>query len=328
MSAWARVFSIKRPSSHMKTINNLPLDVLRLLFEYAASSSLESAQTLSLVSKEVQFWTDPHLFHTVQRKSHDGDYRLCLLDQMCLPEASTRLVQARNYVRIAAWEDFAPHSNIKRALEKCPNIIQLCLWGNVFPFEPNDSGYHPFEITQSYPSLRRVATNIDDLENIPPSGFSCPFWMTITHLQVNYYSAVSSPETPFQVPLFAAMTSLTHLAFFPSNSGAQRELDYNVALSRIKNTFPPSLILCLLSLMAPQDVAHENWLVHIVKTSRNVDHRIVLWSWSPEDNADEVVVTNEDDAYQVWCGVQDGVQTFWEMGEAILEKRKERVAPV
>ncbi|KAH8823394.1 hypothetical protein DL96DRAFT_1617455 [Flagelloscypha sp. PMI_526] len=308
----------------MGTINNLPLDVLRLLFEYAASSNLESAQALSLVSNEVQLWTDPHLFHTVKRKSHQGPYRICLVDRMCLPDASSRLVQARNYVRVAAWEDFAPFSSIKEALENCPNIVQLCLWGNVFPFQPNDSSYPSFEIIQSYPSLRRVATHVNDVSHIPPSAFSSPFWMTITHLQLNYYDAISSSVTAFQVPLFTTMTALTHLAFFATDHGAHKELDYNQALSRIRDSFSPSLTLCLLSLMAPRDASRDTWLVEMVRTCRKVDDRIVLWLMAPEDSVDDVVITKSGDAFQAWCGVQDGVRTFWEIGEDILKKRSQK----
>ncbi|OCH92283.1 hypothetical protein OBBRIDRAFT_727097 [Obba rivulosa] len=45
--------------------SNLPVELLREVFEHAASSDRATARSLSLVSSRVRHWIDPALFHTV-----------------------------------------------------------------------------------------------------------------------------------------------------------------------------------------------------------------------------------------------------------------------
>ncbi|KAH8814745.1 hypothetical protein DL96DRAFT_1684985 [Flagelloscypha sp. PMI_526] len=320
---------IEHPPSRMKASHNLPLDILRLLLEFSASAWLESAKALSLVSREVQGWTDPHFFQIVEGSFLFGEYRISLLDRMCMSDASPRLVLARNYVRAAAWRNFVPQqSYIKQALDHFPNLVQLCLWNNVFPFEPKNgswSSLQPFEITQKYPSLRRVATCLNDLLNVPQNAFGSPFWTTVTHLHLTYSHAISSRHSPFELPLFVTMPSLTHIAL-STILGGRNERNVDLAFSRVTATLPPSLKLCLLYITPPQNEPRRPWLARMVITSHEFDERIVMWSMTPEDNTDELVGTSVDDNFRAWCGAQleDGAHTYWEMGEAVLKKRQER----
>ncbi|KAH8828870.1 hypothetical protein DL96DRAFT_1679424 [Flagelloscypha sp. PMI_526] len=146
----------------MEATHNLPFDIIRLIFEFSAFESLESGRTLSLVSKEVQRWTDPHLFRIVQGHGFVSSYTtnrgLSLLDRMCAHDASPRIVHARQYVRVVAWKERVIFQfDLERALDTFPNATQLCLWENIFP---NTSSRRRFEITKSHPSLRRVTTNL------------------------------------------------------------------------------------------------------------------------------------------------------------------------
>ncbi|KAH8828871.1 hypothetical protein DL96DRAFT_1814184 [Flagelloscypha sp. PMI_526] len=311
----------RKEASHI-----LPLDILRLLFEFSASNSLETARTLSLVSKDVQRWTDPHLFQIVHGIGIDYTIsersRTSLLNQMCMSDASPRLVLARSYARAATWMEHIPDKTcVHRALDSFPNLTQLCLWANIFPFgaEFLDSR-RLSEITQCYPSLRRLATCLSDRGFLPPRAFESPFWMTITHLQVNYYHPASSSQSPFQLPLFTAMSSLTPLALLGMTS--EREHDIYLAFSRVRETFPRSLCLCLLSLVGLPDVDRGQWFEEMASISRNVDERIVLLAFVQEGTSDEIVFANGSDNFHEWCGVHDGVQTCWEMGEAVLKRRR------
>ncbi|KAH8828867.1 hypothetical protein DL96DRAFT_1595828 [Flagelloscypha sp. PMI_526] len=309
----------------MATSHNLPLDILRLLFEYSASTSVESAKTLSLVSKKIQLWTDPHLFQIIQGLGVNlsGKYRISLPDRMCMSDASPRICLARHYVRAIEWKENVPKlSYIEQALDSFPNLVQFCLGNNIFPHRPRhlDPSKH-FVITRNYPSLRRVATSLYAQPHLPLNAFESPFWMNITHLQVTCFRAMSEPDSPFQHLLFVNMPSLTHLALLSAYYRDER-VDVDLALSLVKQTFPSSLILCLLSLLTPEGISQGSWLVEMVNVSIKVDKRIVIWSVDSEDNPAEVVVTK--DPSQEWRGVQDGVQTFWEKGEAILKRRKER----
>ncbi|KAH8828899.1 hypothetical protein DL96DRAFT_1814202 [Flagelloscypha sp. PMI_526] len=311
----------------MDVNHNLPLDILRLLFEFSASTNLKSAQALSLVAKEVQLWIDPYLFQIVRVVDDDdlGISKTSLLDQMCKSDASPRFILARNYVRGIAWREFvSQESYVKQALENFPNLTQLCLWGNIFPFQPQEIGGQKFEINNAYTSLRRVSTCVYDHLNLPQNAFGSPFWMTVTHLQIRHIGGLSTGYSPVQFPLFTAMTSLTHLALTPMTS--EGELNVHVALSRVKKTFPPSLILCLLAVRAPL-ADQRDWLLDLSDACLKVDERIVLWSMSHMGDVDGVV-TNGGHTFQTWCGVQDKMHTFWDMGEAVLFRRQERLRAV
>ncbi|KAH8828929.1 hypothetical protein DL96DRAFT_1595991, partial [Flagelloscypha sp. PMI_526] len=313
-----------------------------------------NAQALSLVSKEVQCWlvascahfsthtrlifqphtscrTDPHLFKIVHGcgNGRGTRYWTSLVDQICSPDASPRLILARHYVRAVTWKTgVKATSDLQRALDHFPNLVQFCLWGTAFPFQswsyPSPNEY--FEVTKVYPSMRRIATCTFDISNLPPNAFESPFWMSITHLQVNHYDPISSSESPFQLPLFITMSSLTHLAL--TFGDANSEPDADLAFSRVRGTFPPSLILCLVALTAPQDIDPGSWITEMVHASLRVDERIVIWSEVPEGNVEEMVISTVRDTFYVWCGVQDGVQTFWELGESVLRRRREMLRAV
>ncbi|KAH8828893.1 hypothetical protein DL96DRAFT_1595886 [Flagelloscypha sp. PMI_526] len=313
----------------MEVSRSLPLDILRLLFEFSASTSFNSALALSLVSKEVQRWTDPYLFETVQKtgENYSGIPETSLLGQLFMSNASPRIVVARSYVRTLAWDKFVPQdSYVKKALDIFPNLVQLCLWGNIFPYQPQDSFSRHFEITQTHTSLRRIATCLHNRSKAPPNGFGSPFWMNITHLQIRYLDAVSSSESAFQVPLFTSMSSLTHLALSPFAS--ENDPDADLAFSRAKASFPPSLILCLLALKSSRVVAPmsiRSWLSEMTDACLKIDERIVMWWTIPKDDVDESAVVKSRDSFQEWCRVQDGAQTYWDMGEAILKRRREQL---
>ncbi|KAH8828890.1 hypothetical protein DL96DRAFT_1814195 [Flagelloscypha sp. PMI_526] len=310
----------------MDTVHSLPLDILRLVFELSASTSVESAQVLSLVSKEVQRWTDPHLFQIVRKAGHNSFEisKTSLLEQMCMPDASPRIIVARNYVRSLVLDKFASKGSHfpEQALEIFPNLTQVCVWGNIFPLKGMGSLSQNFEITQSYPCLRRIATCLDSQANVPPNAFGSPSWMNITHLQVRSYRPISSDGSAFQLPLFISMTSLTHLAL--SRMIDKEEYNADLAFSRVRKTFPPSLILCLLDLMPSGTLAINHWYRDMTNRCLKVDERIVMWWTGPKYDVGEMVARTHN-SFQDWCRVQDGEQTFWEMGEAVLKRRRERL---
>ncbi|KAH8814430.1 hypothetical protein DL96DRAFT_1820633 [Flagelloscypha sp. PMI_526] len=159
---------------------------------------------------------------------------------------------------------------------------------------------------------------------MPQNAFGTPFWMSITHLQVNYYAPITSSSSPFQRPLFAMMSSLTHLAL----SGMRNkysEPDVDLAFSYVRESFPPSLTLCLLSLVAPTGVDRSRWLTEMVTARGKTDEKIIVWSFIPEVNSDEIVVTNGGFTYATWCKARGEIESYWEAGEAVLKRRQERI---
>ncbi|KAH8828931.1 hypothetical protein DL96DRAFT_1595994 [Flagelloscypha sp. PMI_526] len=247
---------------------------------------------------------------------------------MSMSDASPRLILARNYVHAIAWRrTVRKQSNIEKILLHFPNLVQICFWRNIFPRQPNLSAPRNEcdEIPQTHPSLRRVSTCIFSERHVPRNTFGSPFWMAVTHLQLRYFLPMSSPDSPFQSPLLVDMPSLTHLAL-PAKGGSS-EIDTNLALSRVRDSFPQSLILCLLALREPLDTHGEDWVMEMANAGLKVDRRIVIWSESCQVHSSDMVVTH-DDNFQEWCGLHDGVQTLWDKGEAILKRRDLRIEAV
>lgn len=56
-------------ASTISPLANLPQDVVREIFEFAAYSDHQCAMDLTLVSRDVRFWTLPVLYHTVRLSS-------------------------------------------------------------------------------------------------------------------------------------------------------------------------------------------------------------------------------------------------------------------
>ncbi|KAH8828868.1 hypothetical protein DL96DRAFT_1595829 [Flagelloscypha sp. PMI_526] len=233
----------------MAAHHDLPLDVLRLLLEFSASTSLTTARTLSLVSKNVQHWTDPHLYRIVEgdsvNYSRSERYGVPSVERLCSSDASPRIVLARH--------------------------LRLCC----------------------------------------DMGAKCAGQI----LSSNFFQQVAIPAPPLYRYVLSTHLALTFMAL-------ESEHDTGLAFSRIRGTFPPSLILCLFDLAAPKNVDPGKWFTEMAYTGLKVDDRIVLCSEVPEGNPDEMVVISLRDTFQEWCGVQDGVQTFWDLGESVLKGRQ------
>ncbi|KAH8828892.1 hypothetical protein DL96DRAFT_1595883 [Flagelloscypha sp. PMI_526] len=274
--------------------------------------------------------TDPHLFEIVQEYKHRPLVsKSLLLDQAIMSyasHASPRIVLARNYVRVITLGHMPAEYYIQQALQILPSLIQIYLLSDLFPYHREPPSSQAFDFTWSHPSLRKISTAIGDRGSIPPNGFNSPFWMTITHLQLTYVSEISSSGSAFQLPLFVSMPSLTHLAL--SYMGVGVEPDDSLAFSRVRKSFPPSLILCLLGLRSFWIIESRHQLVGMTDTFSDVDERIVLWWTNPKYDVDEMVVVNRTDSFEGSCRVQGRVPTFWEMGEAVLKRRRERLGAV
>ncbi|KAJ3858319.1 hypothetical protein EV359DRAFT_87923 [Lentinula novae-zelandiae] len=58
-----------RESLDLRILSNAPIDIARLILEYAAQNDRATAASISLVSKEVNVWVTPILFRTVEFRS-------------------------------------------------------------------------------------------------------------------------------------------------------------------------------------------------------------------------------------------------------------------
>ncbi|KAH8825846.1 hypothetical protein DL96DRAFT_1610076 [Flagelloscypha sp. PMI_526] len=265
-------------------ITKVPLDVLRVLFEHAASADHTTACTLSLVSHEIQSWTDPLMFRFLN--SHKDHVLVPIFKNMCGPTPSPRLLRARSYVRGIAWNS----ENYLAEMADDP-------WS--------------FDFLHSFPSLHRVRTGIWSTTLFPVKSLENPFWMSITHFHVDLQVPISSLESPFaREKLFSHMIKLTHLAI--------RAPKYNVE----KNLEEACLHLCLWQItfkdrLVPIDIPSIRKLAN---GSR--DERIVLWDCMHLVLDVEMVISTPDDIAEVWSGCRDGFETYWQKAEAIVQKRR------
>ncbi|KAH8823244.1 hypothetical protein DL96DRAFT_1617019 [Flagelloscypha sp. PMI_526] len=307
----------------------LPFDILQLLIEFSASSSISTACALSQVSHECQLWSDVHLFRFLieWQDAYDKSMSMSsLLAKMCHDEASPRLVRARQHVRSLSWFQLLSADilyNIRLYIFLLPNLIQLCVWENYIPELANEAFNFAFDT--SHPSLRKVFTCSYTLQSLPTDKFDYPFWKTITHLQLAPDYPLYGNDSPFAQPLLANLNSLTHLAFGPPkhfNISEQPVVDMGILISRLRANFPSSLMLCLLSIERELIARDTKTLITGLRLG-NIDERIVLWSMLFTDG--EYIVGCEShgkDAFQVWSGIPEGKETFWEAGSAIQKKRR------
>ncbi|KAH8823242.1 hypothetical protein DL96DRAFT_1617016, partial [Flagelloscypha sp. PMI_526] len=311
----------------MSTRLDIPFDIVQLLVEFSASSSLIAACSLSLVSHECQSWSDVYLFRfIVEPKEIKKDTVSNLLAKMCGPDASPRLLRARQHVRSLSWYEHIQSEtllyNLGHYLSLLPNVVQLCLWKNYLLELAND---YKFDLAISHPNLRRVYTRSYILETLPAAKFDCSFWTTITHLQLEPHNSLYKDDSPFVHPLFANLNRLTHLAIGkPRHFGynAQSATNLDVVISRVRSSFPSSLMLCLLCIEV--ELVAESTLRRITNLRLgNVDERIVLWAM-PYLGKEYVVRGDgyDSDTFEVWCGIPDGKETFWEVGTSIQQTRK------
>ncbi|KAH8822145.1 hypothetical protein DL96DRAFT_344188 [Flagelloscypha sp. PMI_526] len=312
--------------SSNNTTYNLPFDIIRVIFEFSASAHTTGALALTLVSREVQSWSDPHLFKFLV-DSEKGSRAFQSLEDMSSDGASPRLIRAREYVRAVAhrfrvWKV----SFLQQYLALLPNIQRLYLW--LIPF-PNKEHDEMFNFSQVHPSLREVSILLPDAYDLAHNAFSRPFWSKITHLQVSPQSPLSYAASPFAVAsLFAGMSSLTHLVI---EDRILRDVDANTAVSRVVASLPASRELCLLPVFQPPQpficVADGRTWNRIIQGT--MSDRIVVWwdgsiDFVPPKPTEDLVHMDSNSLLRYWWDPRDGELTFWERGEAILKKRRVR----
>ncbi|KAH8823500.1 hypothetical protein DL96DRAFT_1617770 [Flagelloscypha sp. PMI_526] len=309
---------------------NLPRDIVQLLVEFSASCHQHTAQALSLVSHECQFWSDQYLFRFLVER--DSEYPIShLLESMCLDnKASPRFIRARWHVRSLSWCHQTPLSlqHLHQFLSCLPNLVQLCFWENFIPELGSAESPHNFDFETTFPNLKRVHTCSFTSYSLPSRGFDYPFWKTVTHLQLHSIFPLDDDESPFKYPMFTTLNQLTHLAIGqpmePASTEEESSQSLEIIITRVRASFPPSLMLCLLSIQEKVIVEETLERLEHLKLGHE-DDRIVLWAMSFIGGEGVLALNSHtDEAFDVWSGIQEGQETFWEAGLAIQEKRRKR----
>ncbi|KAH8799211.1 hypothetical protein DL96DRAFT_1638042 [Flagelloscypha sp. PMI_526] len=258
----------------MDALQNLPLDLVRLILEVSASRRESSAVSLSLVFHQIQSWcaqVDPFLFRYIYCFKITQD-TTPIPEWMCNSKASPRLIRARNYVEGIAWHPILGSTAALQVwLSTFPNLKQLCLWNDLFPIILSTRS-HQFNFERVYPALRRLCICL---------GRGDPFWRHITQLHIQILLALSSDRSLLRWPVLGDMPSLTHLVL----DGCRSENEPNIAaaLTRVKASWPASLRLCILfvNIITDEETgeAVDERTGHILKWARSgrFDERLILW---------------------------------------------------
>ncbi|KAH8823822.1 hypothetical protein DL96DRAFT_238211 [Flagelloscypha sp. PMI_526] len=149
----------------------LPLDLARYIVEFAAQQALHTAVSFVLVSKVIQSWTDPFLFHTIARAPFPLQKFITLLSSRNF--ASPRIIQAREYIRHVYTTSYISRRYLFDLFYRCPNISCLQIATGISTLR---------DVARTTPrSLRRLYLTDSTWGE---QNFSTPFFRNITHLIV------------------------------------------------------------------------------------------------------------------------------------------------
>ncbi|KAH8823821.1 hypothetical protein DL96DRAFT_1615556 [Flagelloscypha sp. PMI_526] len=197
----------------------LPLDLARYIIQVAAHKNYRTASSLSFVSKKVQSWADPSLFHTI------------VLNQYLLfgfiessPYASLispRLIQAREYVQCTFIESFIAPQHLSNLFRWFPNTSCLDIRLNATTLN---------DFTRTTPlRLRKIYLRY----YLERQDFGVSFFQNVTHLTVWHSFSITSGDCIAALQhLLAQLPVLHNLTHFCTNVLKRRILDVHDLMSR------------------------------------------------------------------------------------------------
>lgn len=191
--------------------SNLPTELLRDIFEHAATSDPTTARTLSLVSSAIRHWTEPTLYHTVVLSSSRG-LRSFLT---AISHKPAEFVRTR--VKHLGIFALGPVQIIDRVLHACKGVASIAC-GFSLPGYKQMQGCRALQGLQSSREQHLLGLSCRDgwdTTVIAPS---------VTHLRIHVTSfstgdpsfipvvsnAENAPESAWQ--RLARLSALTHLA--------------------------------------------------------------------------------------------------------------------
>ncbi|KAH8824209.1 hypothetical protein DL96DRAFT_1613387 [Flagelloscypha sp. PMI_526] len=277
---------------------SLPLDLARLVIEFTASAdwSLQTVTALSLVSKEVQSWSDRYLFRDIV-VGDDGLPRTEeFMRDFAQDNAPIRFQTARSYVRTFSTQ--ATDGDERLALKFllcCTNIHSIAFWHMTIPSPLRD---------RSIPSLERLSFSPGDDARL---SFSAPLFRTITHLEIAGYDSSDWPVL-WSAGL-SSMPSLTHLVL-----DALPDVKPHIHLL---SNLPDSVRIIMLR------------FGRITQATRVADDPRIVCFASQEQNASEGFPHLDIfvEGFHTWTGKKFEDETYWTIGERLLQKKLEGLIP-
>ncbi|KAH8825410.1 hypothetical protein DL96DRAFT_183672 [Flagelloscypha sp. PMI_526] len=294
-----------------------PLDIAQNIIERAAEGDRRTAACLSLVSKQVQLWSDRQFYkHIVIQSSREAK----LLDQfMFIQSPSNRLIRGLIETTLFTWDPsgmdpWSPNEGFAPILKYCPNLQSLYLWGAKVPILL-PGNHTPLR-------LQRLSCpgELFHLEMPPDSAtafgrhlpdFTHPIFSHVTHLDIGHSYTVRWDWRGFRD--LPALTHL-HLDTRLCIGGQIKEITDNITPH-----FPPNLQICILHL--------DNWWTRYSDGFQElVEGRIhpqILVTMYQQRESEWVLLTEANGATYVAEFSKSGAfdESLWSKGMDILIRR-------
>ncbi|KAH8822131.1 hypothetical protein DL96DRAFT_1620290, partial [Flagelloscypha sp. PMI_526] len=187
--------------ANLAAFPDIPIDIATHILEIAADDDIETALTLTEVSKEVQEAVDKVMFcHILIRDRRDLHLRTRMLKTLISDTCCNRWLRARRFIRtIWSFETLGRHMLLP-LLEVCPNIITL---GTL------ELNYRLYDL--HHPGLRRLYFHRSVLPESQCKPLGEPLFQNITHLAFGSFTFGYRDEEVGMKKSLAALSSLTHL---------------------------------------------------------------------------------------------------------------------
>ncbi|KAF9456252.1 hypothetical protein BDZ94DRAFT_1178124 [Collybia nuda] len=204
---------------------DLPLELEREIFEWAARESLTIARRLVFVAHRVKAWVDPILYESVTLYDRSNAVQF-LSTAEAKPSHISYVKRLCIHCNVGYWQ-------ARRVLALCPELDNLSCWIS----EPR---LRPFLANQRLGGLSFMLSGLAyDAEDSPPD-FTNIFYSRVTHLHFTDRWVSWVTWTGFHV-----LPKLTHIAFLYDITSISDDTKVTNAISDILSTCP-SLILCAL----------------------------------------------------------------------------------
>ncbi|RXW17601.1 hypothetical protein EST38_g8252 [Candolleomyces aberdarensis] len=311
--------------------SDLPEDLCRLVLELVAELDPETGRSCALVSRKVNAWIEPVLFHTliIQSASQLESLRRIVEDANHGNSSSTKSPDFfANHVKVVAIITLnSDAANILSVLKACRNVEILVLWSNPNKLDmgaASPSGILGKELrdlrdfmTSPELSPRRISM-FHHILSTDEAHFSHPIFQNVTHLELVRVDSKAGWDTLQSLPC------LTHVSAH-CLSGME---GYGRWTREAMDLFPASLRVFIVWFYP--DFCFENTHAEFegVKAIQDgdIDSRVVVaymgssllssWDLYP-------ILRLYEDIIGDWMGYSVG-KDFWTLAEEFIEERRRR----
>ncbi|KAJ3495665.1 hypothetical protein NMY22_g19907 [Coprinellus aureogranulatus] len=292
------------PGERCFSLEGLPEDVVRLMFQVAAAQVPRGGIICALVSKQVKSWVEPILYRDVVVDRRGRFHRTVMAYRTTKPPNFFA-----THVKSLFFDDetLARTRSAMHILERCHSVQSLALW------EPERSLC--LELESLFTSKLLAPTHLSISAGIFGSRgakFSHPIFKQVTRLRIDWGPTPKEAEWDWRT--LRALTRLTHLAVvlpFHWYGGAFRP-----TLSVILPNCPSNLEVLVIS---PYSLDRKDEVLSMNRGA--VDHRLVVQSNNSEHQPFTVTMES-DEIREEWERPSTCKTTLWSKAEELIRSRQ------